>query len=49
MMTHREDTGWYPEAWIPVVYSISLLSCMVKYKDASKDKINLTALNTLLF
>ena len=40
---------WYPGVWFPVVYSISLLSCMVKYKDASKDKSNLMPLNTLFF
>ena len=38
---------WYPEAWGPVVYSISLLSCMVKYKDASKDQNSLITLNTV--
>ena len=38
---------WYPEAWVPVVYSISLLSCMVKYKDASKDQSSLIMLNTV--
>ena len=38
---------WYPEAWVPVVYSISLLGCMVKYNDASKDQSSLITLNTV--
>ena len=38
---------WHPKARVPIFYSISLLSCVVRYKDASKGQSSLIPLNTL--
>ena len=38
---------WHPETWVLVVYSVSLLSCMVRYKDSSKGQSSLIPLKTL--